>query len=258
MKQTTRRWWGILCCQPNFEWTVHEYVRSYEEGQAIADKLYIMEDAPYCGRVLSCAAPGGRPTVYNVHSGGIPGPGAAPGPLLFTHRKNWTFGQNQLLGCDPNGNQVRIPCCCCLPYLETRDADGRHLGTSRYVCDECLFVPKFKVEDPEGNKVFRIRTDTCCGGCCVRCVCGQKGGRCCAIPFYIQDPSPPHGVLPAHDFGDGTPQAEVTMLWPGMAKSCCQRQNYALKFPAGATPDMKATLMGFTLLLDMTMFEQQQ
>lgn len=52
------------------------------------------------------------------------------------------------------------------------------LGTTRYICDECLFVPKFAILDAKGHEAYRLRPDVCCAGCCVRCVCGQRGGRC--------------------------------------------------------------------------------
>ena len=78
--------------------------------------------------------------------------------------------------------------------------------------DECCFVPKFAVNDPSGKEILRARSDVCCGGCCVKCVFGQQGGRCCAIPFKLRDPATLEPV------GD----AELTELWAGMKKACCQ------------------------------------
>lgn len=69
------------------------------------------------------------------------------------------------------------------------------------------------------------------------------------MPFPIRDP---------HTFaklGD----SEVTDLWAGFANEFCTRKNiYAVKFPAGATTALKATLIGATLLMDITLFEQTE
>ena len=47
-----------------------------------------------------------------------------PGQVIMTHEKEWTCGTTQLIGWDDSGNGIRCPCCCCLPYLETKDANG--------------------------------------------------------------------------------------------------------------------------------------
>ena len=73
-------------------------------------------------------------------------------------------------------------------------------------------MPKFATNDPSGKEILRARSDVCCGGCCVKCVFGQQGGRCCAIPFKLRDPATLEPV------GD----AELTELWAGMKKACCQ------------------------------------
>ena len=53
-----------------------------------------------------------------------------------------------------------------------------------------VFVPKFDVFDGNGTKKYRLRPDTCIGGCCVMCRCGGKGsgGKCCRIPYIVRDP----------------------------------------------------------------------
>lgn len=106
--------------------------------------------------------------------------------------------------------------CCNQPYLETKDADGNLIGKTKFVCDwwrKCIciliwlwllctyishhpilfsvvFVPKFDVFDGNGTKKYRLRPDTCIGGCCVMCRCGGKGsgGKCCRIPYIVRDP----------------------------------------------------------------------
>ena len=120
--------------QPNYEWTAHEYVHSYSEGDAISDKLYIMEDAPYCGRCWSCCAPGGRPTRYDVWAGGVPESGQRPDQKdrLFYFEKGCTNGVTQWIF-QTDGGKVVVPCCCMLPYLRAHDAGGKVLGKATYV-----------------------------------------------------------------------------------------------------------------------------
>ena len=84
-------------------------------------------------------------------------------------------------------------CSCCQPhpYLETKDADGKTIGKTEFVCDWWIFVPKFDIYDGSGEKKYRLRPDTCIGGCCVMCRCGGKGsgGKCCRLPYIVRDPN---------------------------------------------------------------------
>lgn len=52
-----------------------------------------------------------------------------------------------------------------------------------------VFVPKFDVYDGNGEKKYRLRPDTCVGGCCVMCRCGGPKGKCCKVPYIIRDPN---------------------------------------------------------------------
>ena len=81
--------------------------------------------------------------------------------VIATHEKPLTLGA----------------CCCYVPYLETKDADGKVIGKTQYVCDWCIFVPKFDIFDGNGTKKYRLRPDTCVGGLCVMCRCGGKSGK---------------------------------------------------------------------------------
>ena len=99
------------------------------------------------------------------------------GPVLMTHSKERTCGVSVLI-MQGDGGPVRIPLCCCLPNMVTKDASGRVVGETRYVCDACLFVPKWDVHGPRGEKQFHVRPDTCVAGTCVQCKCGgQARGR---------------------------------------------------------------------------------
>ncbi len=51
----------------------------------------------------------------------------------------------------------------------------------------------------------------------------------------------------------------IVDLWNGLKKEFCSKKNlYGVKFPPGITDEMKATLMGTTLLYDITLIEQNQ
>ena len=93
------------------------------------------------------------------------------------------------------------------------------------VCS-CLFPPPVnKVKDAQGQTQYLVRPDTCCGGCCVMCVCKGGAGKCCAIPFKIRD----HETKQTLE-GAGGGEAEVVKLWSGMAKECCGRNNYSIRY----------------------------
>jgi len=224
MKQTTKGCMRLGPCQPNMEWTAHEYTHSYGEGDAIEDKLYLMEDAPYFGRCTSMCCPGGRPTRFDVWAGGVPNDKQRP-PLqdrLFYFEKERTHGVAQCIGCDDKGNAIMVPCCCHLPYLRSHDHTGQVLGTTQFICDEFCFVPKFFIKDKDNQNKFLLRQETCCCGCIPMFKCGGKGGKCCSIPFYIRDPNTGkklQGMNPGGGEGDNI--AEVTHLWSG-AKTCCE------------------------------------
>ena len=64
----------------------------------------------------------------------------------MTHSKPQTCGVTAIVLITDSG-PVYCPMCCCLPLLETRDTSGKLLGKTQYYCDECLWVPKFKVMD---------------------------------------------------------------------------------------------------------------
>lgn len=232
------------------------------------------------GRTCSACAPGARKTKHTVHSGRIPQAlveeeqasgccckiqwgdhsdewaGINPeyfGPVIFTHEKERTNGSFAGIG------DKKIPCCCWLPYLETKDASGRLIGKTQYVCDAYLCVPKYDVLDGSGEKRYRIRPDTCCAGCLPMFRCGGNGGKCCRIPFIIRDPvtlKPLMATMSSNE--DGEAKAQITSLWTGIRRACQKKNAYALHFPADADAEMKATLIGANVLIDMTVFEQDE
>ena len=287
VSQATSQFCRCLCTQPSINFTLTEgktnvspvdQVRQNELGEVGA---WIAEEASFCGRCLSACVPGARETKYTVHSGPIPEalrkeeggcgnpcscqfglhskefegiPPEQLGRVEFTHEKGWTNGVTAGLG------DKRVPCCCVMPYMNTKNREGRHIGKTEYVCDLCLFVPKFDVFDQSNEKKYRIRPDTCFGGMCVRCRCGGDGGKCLRVPFLIRnlngEPVKTKMQNGSGDYGDEN--AQITSLWMGVKRACEKKNVYAMHFPFDADANMKATLIGANLLIDMALFEQEE
>ena len=162
-----------------------------------------------------------------------------------------------------------IPCVCgvlgTLPYLETTDPTstppGRVLGRTQYVCDQCCFVPKYDILDATGTIKYKLRPDTCLLGMCVKFRWGGKKGKCCRVPFLLRHPDT-HEPMVSGATGGGVAgqvvNAMIEILWTGWTNECCSSKNvYHVTFPTTIPPEEKAVLIGSTLLVDVTMFEQQ-
>ena len=286
ISQATSQFCRCCCTQPSMNFTIvegktnvspNDQIRQQELGEVGA---WVAEEASFWGRCLSACVPGARSTKWSVHSGPIPPAlrkdetncfdpcsiqwakhskefeGVSPdvlGEIINTHEKEWTNGVTAGLG------DKRCPCCTNLPYLISKDKNGRQIGKTQYVCDWCLFVPKFDIFDGNDRKRYRLRPDTCCLGFCIRPRFGGNGGKCCRVPFLLRDPDTFEPVATnsnSVDYGDN--KAQITSLWTGV-KRCCERKNaYAVHFPSEADADMKSTLIGASLLLDMAIFEQEE
>lgn len=226
IQQDTNMCCRCCCCQPPIDFRMQGYSDSYEPGTDIEAWWYVREEAGYFGRCMSCCCPGARQTRWTVRQGTAPG-----GPVVMTHEKPMTMSHCPTVCITDGGDLVRCPCCCCLPFLTTRDASGRELGTSKYVCNiPFCFVPQLDVVDAGGTRIFRVAPDSCCCGCCIRCRCQRRGDqsgggrrRRFRVPHYIRSPEEPHEKL-----GD----AAITDLWAGVIRDCfTKREVYSLKFP---------------------------
>lgn len=260
LTQRTSQCCRCCCLQPNIDWDVFDDNRqpaqslqvnlqtvgsSYDQLAEQQGHIYTMkEDATFCGRTCSHCYPGWRQTSYSVFPNK-----EGTGEPVATHSKPTTCGASFLCIYGDSG-PVRCPVCCCLPYITTKNADGNVIGSTEYICDECLFVPKFAVKNATGLVDYVIRTDTCFFGCCMKCKCDGRGAKCCRIPFYIREP------YTNTKLGE---DIALTDLWAGWKRECCTRKDlYSLKFPVQASQDQKMTLLGAALLLDMIMFEQEE
>ena len=171
-QQKTSEFCRCCCCQPNIHWRVHPYNENWQVGQEGPTLMSISEDASKCGRTCSFCMPGYRATKYTVRAGEYDekNPGTRSNRVLYTHEKDETCGTNVFIAFT-DGGQLRIPMCCNLPYLETKDANGAKLGRTQYICDACLFVPKYHISNRHGEKKYLLRPDTC--------VAGESSYSCC-------------------------------------------------------------------------------
>jgi len=262
--QSTSQMCRTGCCQPSINWLVRE-ADNFHGGNPHHDYpnvAWIHEESTWFQRCGSGCMPGCRRVKYVHHSSNIPEAVAdaedfqwctcqcdelpkglseedRTKDVIATHEKTQTCGA----------------CCCFEPFLETKDADGNLIGKTVYVCDGCIFVPKYDIYDGAGAKKYRLRPDTCIGGCCIMPRCGGGGGKCCRVPYIVRDPE----TFEPMSGNGGTDKAQVTNLWSGFKNECCtQRNAYHLVFPDDATQQEKLTLMGSSILLDVMMYEQQK
>merc|ERR1712038_742302 len=162
LAQSTSQCCRCCCFQPSINWVMGEQ-DNYEPGQNPFDldiSGWIHEESSFCGRWCSWILPGCRAQKYVQHSG--PPPAAITkenntlycqtglitkgleehdrlGNIVVTHEKKQTCGScYQFL-------PMPLPVCCDLPYLETKSPSGSTIGKTSFICDMCLFIPKYDV-----------------------------------------------------------------------------------------------------------------
>jgi len=222
-------------------WANIDGYRINETAMGEPDKLYALEESSFCMR---CCCRDGRAFDMVVQNG--------QGGTDVVHYKK-PLSMPLYFSIPTQDGSIDCPCCCFLPKVETMSSSGQPLGSSsRYICDQNCCVPKLKYAENEQD-VYTLKPETCCGGCCIACNCKGKGGL--FVPFYFHDPVTSEPIGGTYQ-DENTPQ--IRKVWAGMKKECCSTADtFAVKFPAGVTPERKAGLLGLTFLLDFTVFERQ-
>lgn len=138
--------------------------------------------------------------------------------------------------------------CCCLPKLTAVTSTGQKLGTSKYICDMCVMVPKFGYYE-EDQMVYYIAPETACMGACP--VRDGEG----LPPFLFRDPTT---KVPLGQ-GWGRPSIEKQGTKYEQRSQCPCGENthndVVVVFPEGITPERKAGLLGMAFLIDAVCFE---
>jgi hypothetical protein len=248
-------------CQPSINWVIRE-ADNFNGGNPHNEPnvAWIHEESEWFQR---CCLPGCRKTKYVQHSSTIPESvkkeedfnwctvQCATNPKGLTEEdrnKDVVATHEKPLACGMN-------CCCFFPHIFTKDANGKVIGKTQYVCDACIFVPKYDVFDGNGQKKYRIRPDTCIGGMCIQCRCGGKGGKCFRVPYLVRDPN----TFQPFKGNGGQEDAQMTMLWSGIKNEfCTQRDAFHVVYPDNATPEEKLSLTGSVILMNILEVEQQK
>jgi len=290
--QTTNMCLRQGCCRPSINWVLldssnYELTPSSAGGVGVAATNpfelpsvggWIHEEATFFQRCFFQGL-GCRKTRF-VHHAGLP-PISLGNENFHCFRIQGGPTSSFLTPEELNSNIVAIhqkesTCstnCCCfpnsLPYLKTMDSQGRYLGETRYVCDGCIWVPKFLVLDKNQAPKFLLRPDTCWMGLCPRPRCGGTKGKCCRLPFLIRDPVTLEPLEASTSTRDGEETAQITQLWSGLANEVCfKRHAYHVAFPTSSpsrttgsgtlsscSVEDKLVLIGSAVLIDVALFE---
>jgi len=259
IKQTTR---GCLqeClgCEAKSEFTVAPLDWSKVDSYKVAPEAMEMKDTMYALEQSSClmrfCCRDGRSFNMGLsHFGGMDEKNKpTAGKPIVNYVK--PLGCPLNLSIPTNDGSIDCPCCCFLPKIDMTTPDGAPMNSqSSYVCTPCLAVPKLRYAE-DGQDVYMLRPETCCGGCCIACSCSNLKG-CAFIPFYFHDPVT---MEPIGGF-DEQNAPQIRKVWAGWQKECCtSADTFAVKFPQGIDDRRKAGIVGLTFLLDFTVFERQQ
>lgn len=275
LAQSTSQCCRCCCFQNSINWVLSEQ-DNFQPGTNpfnLPISGWIHEESSWFGRSCSWILPGCRAAKYVQHAGPPPESirrenrsccTCQTGPITQgldeTDRNSNIIGTHEKVctcGYCFNFGDYSFPICNCfpLPYLETKTAEGAIVGKTLYICDACMFVPKFDVFDKMGEKKYRLRPDTCCLGVCVRCRFGGGKGKCFRVPFIIRDYS---SRVPVKTNAPSEESAQIDVLWSGWKNECCTLKNaYHLAFPEGVSPEEKLLLTGAALLVDLTLYEQK-
>lgn len=130
--------------------------------------------------------------------------------------------------------------CCCYQTMTAHGTKGKQFGKFQESCWFC--IPSFKIFDEELKHVYDIHRPTCCGGTCVNCC----AGGCCSTktPFHI------------FNLEGGDHVGVINKLWGGSGREFfSDGDTFMVEFPDDATPELKTTLVGATMMINQLYFE---
>lgn len=241
-----------LGCDAKSEYKVAPFSADQMDGYRVSDMAMSVPDVLYATEESSCCCrvcnPAGRNFQLQVSEGGGPG-----GQKVLYYDKPLSCPAFIVVQTE-NGGSMDCPCCCFLPNLTPMSPQGQALNSqSLYHCDAHCFVPKFTYHE-NGQQVYMVKPETCCGGCCVACDCCSGKGLV-YIPFYFHDEK--DEVIGGQYNDPNTPQ--IRKVWAGLVKECCSTADtFAVVFPQGSSAARKAGLLGLTFLIDFVYFEGHQ
>lgn len=243
VKKQRNQGFQMPCCRPNTTWDV----KDFDSETVVSDTqlAYLKEEAGFIGRCYSPLCPAARPTKYTMYAAG------GDGEILATYEKGPTCTNAICLLPHP---ALKLPWCCCLPYLTVRDADGTVLGHSRYITQKkccCIptkcFVPTIGIYDKE-KMIYAMFPDVCCCGCCIK---PSHGWNCCDVSFWTRWYEKPHIPIDL---------ASITGKWTPTSWINKRGEGYEMVFPINRPVDkmepVRKLMVGTALLIHLGMYEQ--
>lgn len=158
-----------------------------------------------------------------------------------------------------------LVCCCFMPWPWEMTAidPQRNAPVGKAVFDwkwyNCCWPCDQHMDlfDGQGNKIYAVHAPLCCGGCCTPDGKSRAFRNFCAPTFCG-----PIFTATVHDALTGKEVAEWQNQWPGCnVRGVCQADsgasNYVVKYPYGASPAQKATILTGMFLANFIYFEQR-
>jgi hypothetical protein len=144
------------------------------------------------------------------------------------------------------------PCKCCCCYQQASFKSGSDdLGQIKETCYVC--IPEYTVYDSKGDKMYKIRPPSCCGGLCVNYLTEgtQCTSICCKVPYWIFDPNQ------SDTNGKNAVRLGKILKKPkSLAVEAFSDANaFEVTFPKEATPEQKASLLGSAIFFNAVYFE---
>jgi hypothetical protein len=168
----------------------------------------------------------------------------------FCLRNLHPFKMTMTEGGQPGGRPVahyERPCACpivgckmcCYQSIEVTDGQTNlPIGSVREGCFFC--IPEFSVRNEAGAINYYIHVPVCCG--CLPNICAEG---CCRVPFYIYAPTERNKEI-----------GKIIKNWGSLGTELMGMHQFQCEFPANATPQQKAVLMGATYLLNELFFKR--
>jgi len=144
-------------------------------------------------------------------------------------------------------------CKCCLYQKMEYSYRGERLGNMEESCWVC--VPRMRINDANGNPLYKVHSPTCCMGMCVD-ICAEGnpccGKGCCKVPFYIYPAS-------QEDTDNGAPYiGKVVKVPKSLAVELfTDAEAFDVEFPEDATSVQKAMIAGSAVLINANFFESE-
>jgi hypothetical protein len=173
----------------------------------------------------------------------------------FTMQVNEVGTEAELLSIARPSTCAARACKCCSYETANFSSGGNPLGSIKETCYFC--VPSFKIRDASGKAVYLLHRPTCLGGMCVNCC--PEGNPCFGkgfsnVPLLVFDASAQNA--------DGTEAPHLGKILEEPKSLTIEfftgSNVFDVHFPAAATVEQKAMLVGTAVFLNAVFFERKR